>query len=173
MRTCPQCKAAKVELGHVCQNCGYEFVDQSLRRPGIVTAYVIISCIIAVAASISGIASGVRMMRAFAGLGWFSVAISGGSAILYCVVGIGLWRLKNWARVVTMILHALGILGIFSSFLSVVRSMTSSSLLYGGYNYPFSPPLMLLVLVVGLCVRGYTIYWFSAHEEYFGRKAAR
>ena len=66
---------------------------------------------------------------------------------LYVTVAVGLWRLKNWARIAVIVLQSLGML------VSIV-------LLFSGVA---SVPIL-----IGLAIGGYSIYWFAAHGEYFG-----
>ncbi len=63
-------------------------------------------------------AAGAGMMGAVVG---FSAIIGGVMlvfAILYFAVGYGLWKLKNWARWITIVLSVLGALSVLPSFLS-------------------------------------------------------
>ncbi len=166
MSVCPQCQAERGESDQICPNCGYRFVDQKARRPGFVTAYVILSCLLATIGSIYGIASSVEVMGIVPSTGWFLIPIWIGTVILYWVAGIGLWKLKNWARILTIVIHALGLLSVCSRFNAIIR--LSTTFYRGGYDDRLW--LAILGLVVNLLVRGYVVYWFLGHRELFERK---
>jgi hypothetical protein len=63
---------------------------------------------------------------------------------LSIAVAVGLWRLKNWARIATIVLLGLNMLILVA-------------LLASGF-YP---------AVIGILVNGYCIYWFAANKQYF------
>jgi hypothetical protein len=69
-----------------------------------------------------------------------TLALSG----LYLAVAVGLWQLKNWARIAVIVLLGLNMLLLIG-------------LLFSG----------LFPAVIGLVIGGYCVYWFAAHGEYF------
>jgi hypothetical protein len=70
-------------------------------------------------------------------------------AALYFVIARGLWLLRNWARIVVIVLQVLSVLGILSQLPNN------------------SSGLVLIVAVFGLAIAAYILYWFASHGEYF------
>jgi hypothetical protein len=65
---------------------------------------------------------------------------------LLIAVAVGLWRLKNWARIATIILNSLSLV------LTII-------FMFNG--------LVTIPILIGLFVGGYTIYWFATNGRYF------
>lgn len=108
------------------------------KRPGCLTAYAILLAIGAASSGIGGIAYGITEKNIGLALG--AVVVAG----LEFLLALGIWRLKNWARIIMIVLHGLGVLtGLISLFMGNAAS--------------------LLSLVIG----GTILYWFIAHHEYF------
>ncbi len=170
MNVCPQCQAERASLDQVCPNCGYQFVDPEARRPGFVTAYAIISCILAAIVGIYGIASSAGSAYGVPRINMLEIALYIGPVIVYGVIGIGLWRLQNWARVLTIALNTLALLSTCSRLSSTIQSSMDALFSRGGYDDPLGPVLMMLVPLVSLFVRGSVAYWFFDHRELFEGK---
>lgn len=107
-------------------------------RPGCVTAYAVLLGIGAGLAGVGGIAYGASEEE-FGTIGIVIVV-----AALEILLAIGLWRLKNWARIIVIVLQSL-------SMLAGVIGLLSGN----------------VVSLVGLAVGGYILYWFASHGEYF------
>ena len=117
-------------------------------RPGCVTAYAILQGISAVLAAIGGV---FLLGSDSATTGVFTI----GSAALSGVVAVGLWRLRNWARILLLILLGLGL---------AVNGL-NSVLSLGGSGEPAT--LTCITGILALAVSGYIFYWFAKHREYF------
>jgi hypothetical protein len=134
-------------------------------RPGCVTAYAVLLFISAGLAALGGLIAGLSMMSdsayQFMGLGIMVVILI--VAGLYFLLGRGLWQLKNWARIIVMILQGLGLLGSLLSMCNAL-SLTSNP---GFYGYQSDPTGSIIGGIVGLAIGGYILYWFAVHAEYF------
>jgi hypothetical protein len=111
----------------------------SRERPGCVTAYVILLWIAAVLIALGGIVTGINEKQ-------FGIVI-GGVVVggLEFVLATGIWRLKNWARIIVIVLQSVGVVvGVISLFMGNLAS------------------------IIGLAIGGYILYWFASHREYFG-----
>jgi hypothetical protein len=115
-------------------------------RPGCVTAYAILLGIAAVVSCMAGF----LLLFARDGIqGLSSIVFAAVIAALYFVIARGLWLLRNWARIVVIVLQVLSVLGILSQLPNN------------------SSGLVLIVAVFGLAIAAYILYWFASHGEYF------
>ena len=79
-------------------------------------------------------------------------------AALSALFGYGMWTLRNWARVITIIIAALSLIGTVVSLVQVARDINMSTLLLGG-------------LRVGLCVLVLWYMWTpGVRAAFHGRK---
>jgi hypothetical protein len=113
------------------------------QRPGCVTAFAILVVIGAIFSVLN------QFIPVISGSAWDEGNIIGAVvalslAGLSIAVAVGLWRLKNWARIATIVLLGLNMLILVA-------------LLASGF-YP---------AVIGILVNGYCIYWFAANKQYF------
>jgi hypothetical protein len=113
------------------------------QRPGCVTAFVILVGI-GVALSVLTSIIGVSVAPYVDTGSMIEIVITVASAILYGAIAVGLWQLKNWARIAVIVLLGLNLLLLIA-------------LLFSG----------LFFAVIGLLIGGYCLYWFAAHAEYF------
>jgi hypothetical protein len=58
-----------------------------------------------------------------------------------------LWRLKNWARIIVIVLQSIGVLSTLSGMIS-----GSTEVIWG---------------ILSLALSAYIIYWFAEHREVF------
>jgi hypothetical protein len=83
----------------------------------------------------------------------------GGLAILLALAGVefliavGVWRLRNWARIAVIVVQSLAIV---TSLLGLVATLEGGDV-----------ALSLGGTLIGVGVSGYIIYWFASHGEYF------
>ena len=112
-------------------------VENSRKHPGCVT---VIAIYLVLGAVSSGLGEFVRAGRMDGGV-WIALTF----AALYLVIAAGLWQLKNWARIVTIILI--------------------------GVNLLFMIPLIFSGLAAvglpNLVVGGFIIYWLVKNSQYF------
>jgi len=116
-------------------------------RPGCVTAYAILLGIAAVVSCMAGFFLLANSRDGIQGLS--SIVSAAVIAALYFVIARGLWLLRNWARIVVIVLQVLSVLGILSQLPNN------------------SSGLVLIVAVFGLAIAAYILYWFASHGEYF------
>ncbi len=176
-KTCERCKAELEELPK-------PTVSGSRGRPGCVTAYAVIVAISATLTIVGGIIfslSGTLMnqyfneIRSFQGmdstllrqiLGFMVPAIliiTFLSGIFNLLIAWGLWRLKNWARIVVIVLQSLGILGnIYSMVTTFFTPPAANSEFAMASSYG-----TICVSLVSLIIGGYIVFWFVTNKDYF------
>jgi tetratricopeptide (TPR) repeat protein len=94
-----------------------------------------------------------------------SIAIALFMSVLNLAVGIGLWNLKNWARIVTIVLQTLGMLG---NVAQAVLSIGSFGLVTSGADLHLQfPTTYVAILVFALLLQGYIIFWFAVNGDLF------
>jgi hypothetical protein len=125
------------------------------KRPGCVTAYALLLGI--VAALVGGaVVSSVLVAIVTGDTAGMPV---GGLAILLALAGVefliavGVWRLRNWARIAVIVVQSLAIV---TSLLGLVATLEGGDV-----------ALSLGGTLIGVGVSGYIIYWFASHGEYF------
>ena len=156
-------------------------------RPGCLTAYAALLAIGGVFAliSVAGLAamsgalrnqaaefeaqvlmSGMQLDAARLGTAlWMGAAFALVSAVLNITIAVGLWYLKNWARLAVIVLQGLSLLlggcqtvAIILSF----REMAASQGYSGGF-----PILSLAWLLGWFAIQGYILFWFVANRDVF------
>ncbi|HFD38813.1 MAG TPA: tetratricopeptide repeat protein [Anaerolineae bacterium] len=96
---------------------------------------------------------------------WIGVALSLVSAVFSITIAIGLWRLKNWARLAVITLQSLGLL---LGVLQTVMVVLSFRQMAAGVGYPGGFPIFSLVfLLAWFAVQGYILFWFIANRDIF------
>jgi hypothetical protein len=113
------------------------------QRPGCVTAFVILMVVGAVLTVLQ------QGMAFLSGSYWDMGSTIGAVvalflAAIYSTVAAGLWQLKNWARLATLVLLGLNLLLLFG-------------LLVSG----------MFPAVIGLLINGYCMYWFAVNKKHF------
>ncbi len=124
-------------------------------RPGCVTLY---AALLFLGAAVMAVAGFVVAARVASSNG--NVLLSVGAlgalwiiAALYFLLARGLWQLKNWARIIIIVVQGLGVvIDFLLLFLSVGGSLRAG-------NFVSS--------LGGLVIGGIILYWFSVHGEYF------
>ena len=85
-------------------------------------------------------------------------------SILCLALAVGLWHLKNWARITVIVLNSLGLLGALVQAASTILAVRQAVAVTGAQAFPL--PVMC-GLLFGLVVTGYIIFWFVANGELF------
>ena len=168
-------------------------VSGSRERPGCVTVYAALMAIGAVLTIVAGIIfslSGAMMNqyideilsssgldRGLPGQGFDSalltqilnivipvtLAITFLAGVFNLLVAWGLWRLKNWARILVIIVQSLGLLSyIYSLVVSVIAPSSASSDFTMASSYG-----TICVSLVSLAIGGYFVFWFVTNGDYF------
>lgn len=134
-------------------------------RPGCVTAYAILLGLAAGLIGLGGIIGGFALMSVKESTGIIGMGVlvcASGMAFLEAMLAVGLWQLKNWARITVMVLIGLGML---SSLLSLCTLLSGYSS-YGNNSGAFSAG-SAAGTIVGLAINGFVLYWFANNGEYF------
>jgi len=139
-------------------------------RPGCVTVYAVLLCISAVLIGLGGILTGsgnsmaardlVNGEEFVSSFGLTSSIISIIIAILYFLLAMGLWSLKNWARIIAI---GLNILNFLSSLLPTVLVVSALDL----YGHRILLSSYICGVIIYALVEVYTIFWFITNREYF------
>jgi tetratricopeptide (TPR) repeat protein len=151
------------------------------RRPGCVTVYAALLGIngafgilgaIALAASASSFDSliekagqTVRDPQMLATIVWAAVVVTLVMAATNLAIGVGLWHMKNWARIAVIVTQIIGVLVALAQGAVTMLTLRQLSSLSGGQTA--TAPLICGV-VVGLAIEGYILFWFVANRELFG-----
>jgi hypothetical protein len=79
------------------------------------------------------------------------------------LIAWGLWRLKNWARILVIVFQALGLVG---NIFSMISTLLAPSSAYSEFTAVSSYGTICTTLVT-FAVGGYIIFWFGTNGEYF------
>lgn len=86
-------------------------------------------------------------------------------SVLSIAIAVGLWGLKNWARIATIILQGLSMIG---SIIQAVLTIGGFRTLTEIANEPLQFPTMLMCgLLLGFIIQSYIIFWFVANGDLF------
>ena|SRR3972149_3337029 len=169
LRECELCKTKLVVLANTAS-------ASPRQRPGCVTAHVILLCFGIGLIGLIGLIS-ISSIMGPSGTGLsditqgsyfvpfvFLLCFIGGFASLDLLIVWGLWRLKNWARILVIALHSLGVLG---NFISACTGLSSRSNNLNLTGYPTYPEVTIITSIVGLVIGGVIIAWYANNGEYF------
>ena len=95
---------------------------------------------------------------------WVVAGISLVFSTLYVVVGVGLWLMKNWARIAVIALQGLSLLGgLAQAAIAILstRETQAASIIQG------APVCSLGGFVVGFALQAYIIFWFVVNRDRF------
>ncbi|MGD8623382.1 MAG: tetratricopeptide repeat protein [Anaerolineae bacterium] len=93
-----------------------------------------------------------------------AVAISVGSIALNLVQALGLWLMKNWARILVLILNGLGLVGLV---IYLVGTLAGASLLSGTEGLDSSLAFFACGPLLAIGLQGYILFWFWANGDLF------
>jgi hypothetical protein len=133
-------------------------------RPGCVTAYAIFLWFGSVLIALSAIFSFAFAPAKISG-GAMVVVLLLGMTLVLAAIGIGLWQLKNWARITLIVLLSLGIL--FNSITAITAMVAPENL--GDFGNQQAPAI-ICGFVFGLAINLWMITWFARNGRYFHRR---
>ena len=100
----------------------------------------------------------------FMSIFWLSLGIGLISAIINLAMAIGLWNLKNWARIITIVFQVIGLLGsVVQGVLTIVAARAAST----AAGLESVPIPMLCGVLFGFVISAYIIFWFIANGDLF------
>jgi ABC-type proline/glycine betaine transport system permease subunit len=91
---------------------------------------------------------------------WLAVGVGVGTATACLAIAAGLWRMKNWARIVVVVTNILGVLSFVCPAVALFATLRPA-LEAGLPTAVWVIPLAGLVLVCG------ATYWFATNRELF------
>jgi len=95
---------------------------------------------------------------------WVAAGLGLLTAVVSLAIAAGLWRMKNWARIVVIVTTVLGVLSVVCPVVVVfvgLSNIFATSLLAG------LPVWLLAIPIAGLALTCGVIYWFAANRELF------
>jgi hypothetical protein len=124
-----------------------------MKRPLGVTILAIIILILAIAYMGRAVTSDLGLEGSMRGEPWWfkSIPVAGrfGLGLLYGLIGVGLWWLRNWARGAFILLTVVGLTS--TTLILFLKSLIPGSGLW-------TPPVWILILLFAYC--GLVIYYF-------------
>jgi tetratricopeptide (TPR) repeat protein len=154
-------------------------------RPGCVTAYALLTGIgglfgvlgamsiamlltsgrqmLAEAFEMAGPAFGIGL-NTFTGAMWIYVGIALVVAATNVAIALGLWYLKNWARIAVIVLNSLGLL---ANLVQTVVQLSASRELFALAGASGVPLPVLVPIFIGLAIQGFIIFWFAMNRDFF------
>jgi CDP-diglyceride synthetase len=181
--TCPKCGHTNAAWRYLCEQCNATLTsplreeavasesavlaalnrDRPRGRPGCVTLYVVlmwIGCVLGALGAVVLLVAMPEVMRridlpAQFPRGLITVII--GLALVVVafefILGLGLWHMKNWARIVLLIFGGLGLLGNLVQLVTGLAGRGQASQAIGA--------------LVSMAVGGLIFYWFAANGKRF------
>jgi alpha-tubulin suppressor-like RCC1 family protein len=134
-----------------------------LARPGCVTVYALLLFLSAGMIALLGILGEVSeaSLEFDSQLAPWMLPSSLLIAILIALPAVGLWRLKNWARMTIIVLLSVAVT---FGLLSVILSLAISP---ADYGYPGDPYGAVLGALILLSIQGVILGWFVRNSKYF------
>ena len=174
--TCPYCGEIVQDDVQVCIKCGKQILTPAMSSEKKRPLVVILIAIFLFAQTILSIMTAAKMLGPeslivdlysqweIEWVIWVGTAITIGVALGKLVTGIGLWRLKNWARRLAIVFQ---IFGIYSNIGKLANAFKLGN--YSGFYNQASPDyLSVIILANFMLVQCYIIYWLSKHKHIFG-----
>ena len=85
-------------------------------------------------------------------------------SLLNLSIAIGLWRLKNWARILVIVLQSLSFLG---GIVQAALTVSTATREFAAVGAQAPSVIMLGFLLVGFLIQAYILFWFVANGELF------
>ncbi len=95
---------------------------------------------------------------------WIAAGVGLLTAVVNLVIAAGLWRMKNWARLVVVVTNVLGVLSVVCPAVALFATLSqifTASLLAG------LPTPVWVIPLAGLALVGGATYWFATNRELF------
>jgi len=108
--------------------------------------YIIIALFMGLSKAKSAASSTGGVMVLLIGLGILMIGVG----VLYFFIGRGLWRARNWARIITIVFSGLGALGGLVCLLM--------GIVYPVYPMVFAIPLGIVMLIIAGLIGGYLLF---------------
>jgi hypothetical protein len=137
-------------------------------RPGCVTIYAILLFLGSASFLCGGIFGSLSPLIESEGFTNLAAGISMGLVgVFMLILGIGLWQLKNWARIAVIVMQSLGILGgIYSTYAVLTTTSSAPSL-------TVSPVLTIVVAIIAIALQIAIISWFVRNGQVFSPQGQR
>lgn len=148
-------------------------------RPGCVTLYAVLLAIVAVLGILGTTLTGISLlagsslvpgnrlppeMQGSEAILGAVIAVPFFMSIFNFVLAVGLWRLKNWARIAIIVLQTLGFLG--NSAYAVITA-TAIGDVFASTEFQWVSAALICGMLLGLGINGYIIFWFAVNGDYF------
>lgn len=151
--TCERCGSQLAQLGRKAKEAA-EVVIPGL-RPGCVTAYSVLAVIGSFFVVVNLIASvNNPLLSQYFGTG--TILLQVGGVIISLAAGYGVWRMKNWGRLLVI---AQGLYSIASSILTILSGSVAGMMPVDTFT--------TIVLIVAMVITAYISYWFYSHRPLF------
>jgi len=95
---------------------------------------------------------------------WLTVGVGVGTATVNLAVAAGLWRMKNWARLVVVVANVLSVLSVACPAVGILAGLSKMFVVSGLAGLP-TP--VWVILLAGLALVCGATYWFATNRELF------
>jgi tetratricopeptide (TPR) repeat protein len=95
---------------------------------------------------------------------WASVGLGLVGSALNLAIAVGLWLMKNWARIIVIVLQVLSLLGGVAQAAAAILSTREALAAVG---IPSVPVCYLGGFLVGFIIQVYIIFWFVVNRDLF------
>jgi len=171
--------AGQVQAAGMRRGVGASYTYGYAERPGCVTLYAVMAALAGITALVLGVLAGLAGGSAVSFLRkigvslspsvldiwiWLTVGVGVGTATVSLAIAVGLWWMKNWARLGVVVTSVLGVLAILCpsvGFLVALSPFFSTSLL------ATLPTPVWVIPLVGVALMCGAAYWFAVHRELF------
>ena len=146
---------------------------KELKRPGCVTAYAVLLILGAGLAALVGLSGGASFSELGSAVAGTITTAAFVVAAIYVVAAIGLWQLKNWARILILIISGLGTASSILTLVSVFLTPTGNvSPYYLQSSYYTGMALSFVTGLIGLGINSTIFSWFRKNKQYFVQESS-
>jgi hypothetical protein len=140
---------------------------ESLKRPGCVTAYAVLLILGAGLFALVALSGGSAYADLGPGVGGIVTIAALVSAAVSVLIAVGLWQLKNWARILVLIVTGLGTASGVLTLISVFLVPSGNVSPYLQSSYYTGKALSLITGLIGLGINSTIFGWFRRNKQYF------